>query len=53
MKLTKSWLEDYIEIPFNIEELCHHLTMAGLEVDDVLSRWDIWRFEYLIIGIFL
>ena len=38
MKLTKSWLEDYIEIPFNIEELCHHLTMAGLEVDDVLQK---------------
>jgi phenylalanyl-tRNA synthetase beta chain len=44
MKLTKSWLEDYIEIPFNIEELCHHLTMAGLEVDDVLQKND----DYII-----
>ncbi|MDB2461290.1 phenylalanine--tRNA ligase subunit beta, partial [Gammaproteobacteria bacterium] len=37
MKLTRSWLENYIDIPFSTDELCHHLTMAGLEVDEVLS----------------
>ena len=37
MKLTRSWLEDYIEIPYSTEEMCHHLTMAGLEVDDVFE----------------
>ena len=37
MKLTRSWLENYIDIPFNTDELCHHLTMAGLEVDEILS----------------
>ena len=36
MKLTRSWLENYIDIPFSTDELCHHLTMAGLEVDEVL-----------------
>ena len=37
MKLTRSWLEDYIEIPYSTDEMCHHLTMAGLEVDDVFE----------------
>ena len=37
MKLTRSWLENYIDIPFSTDELCHHLTMAGLEVDEILS----------------
>ena len=37
MKLTKSWLENYITIPDNINELCDNLTMAGLEVDDISS----------------
>ena len=36
MKLTRSWLENYIDIPFSTDELCHQLTMAGLEVDEVL-----------------
>ncbi len=33
MKLTRSWLEHYIDVPFNTNKLCDHLTMAGLEVD--------------------
>tara|TARA_B100000767_G_scaffold260384_1_gene271001 strand:+ start:1400 stop:3361 length:1962 start_codon:yes stop_codon:yes gene_type:complete len=37
MKFTRSWLENYINVPFNTDELCHHLTMAGLEVDDISS----------------
>ena len=35
MKVTRSWLENYIEITNSTDELCHDLTMAGLEVDDV------------------
>ena len=35
MKLTRSWLEHYIDVPFNTNKLCNHLTMAGLEVDSV------------------
>ena len=37
MKLTRSWLENYIEIPYSTEEMCHHLTMAGLEVDEIIE----------------
>ena len=35
MKVTRSWLENYIEITNTTDELCHDLTMAGLEVDDI------------------
>ena len=35
MKLTRNWLEDYVDIPINTEDLCHQLTMAGLEVDNI------------------
>ena len=34
MKVTRSWLENYIEITNTTDELCHDLTMAGLEVDN-------------------
>ena len=37
MKLTRSWLEHYIDIPFDTNELCDHLTMAGLEVDSITN----------------
>jgi len=32
MKITYSWLKDYIDIKLKPEELAHRLTMAGLEV---------------------
>ena len=35
MKITRSWLEDYLDISAKTEEICHELTMAGLEVDEV------------------
>lgn len=35
MKITRSWLEDYLDISVKTEELCHELTMAGLEVDEI------------------
>ena len=37
MKLTKSWLEDHLDIKENITNLCNDLTMAGLEVDEVTT----------------
>ena len=37
MKLTKSWLEEYLDIKENISGLCNDLTMAGLEVDEIVS----------------
>ena len=35
MKITKSWLDDHLETSGSIEEICHELTMAGLEVDEI------------------
>ena len=37
MKITRSWLEDYLDISVKTEELCHELTMAGLEVDEIIK----------------
>ncbi len=36
MKLTKSWLEEHLDIKENISNLCNDLTMAGLEVDEIV-----------------
>lgn len=35
MKLTRSWLADYVSIPWDTEELVERLTMAGLEEETV------------------
>ena len=37
MKLSESWLREWIEIPVNTEELASQLTMSGLEVDSIDS----------------
>ena len=39
MKITKSWLDDYLDASGSTAEICHELTMAGLEVDEI-SRID-------------
>ncbi len=44
MKLTRSWLETYVDIPTSVEKLSHQLTMAGLEVDNISNIED----DYLI-----
>lgn len=36
MRVPLSWLRDYVEITIPIEELTHKLTMAGLEVEQVI-----------------
>jgi len=36
MKVPLSWLKDFVEITLPIEELAHELTMAGLEVEEVI-----------------
>lgn len=36
MKFTLNWLRDYIDFDLSPEELSHNLTMAGLEVEDVI-----------------
>lgn len=35
MKVPLSWLKDFVDIPISAEELAHHLTMAGLEVEEI------------------
>ena len=37
MKFTRSWLEEYIDISVSTDDLCHQLTMAGLEVDEIIK----------------
>lgn len=36
MKIPLSWIKDFVDIDIPIPELCHLLTMAGMEVEDVL-----------------
>lgn len=38
MKFTLNWLKDYIDFDLSPEELSHSLTMAGLEVEDVIYQ---------------
>lgn len=38
MKFTLNWLKDYIDFDLSPEELSHNLTMAGLEVEDVIYQ---------------
>ena len=35
MKLPLSWLRDFVEINLPVEELAKHLTMAGLEIEEI------------------
>ena len=35
MKVTLSWLKEYVDISLSIQELAHTLTMSGLEVESV------------------
>jgi len=35
MKIPLSWIKDFVNITLPIPELCHQLTMAGLEVESV------------------
>ncbi len=36
MRVPISWLKDFVEIDLPIEDLAHRLTMAGLEVEEIL-----------------
>jgi len=35
MKISEQWLREWVELPADVEQLADHLTMLGLEVDDV------------------
>lgn len=35
MKLSKLWLQEWVNFSLTEQELAHQLTMAGLEIDSV------------------
>lgn len=37
MKFSESWLREWVNPAITTDELTHQITMAGLEVDDVLA----------------
>jgi len=39
MKVSLSWLSDYVSIEMDVDHLVEALTMAGLEVEDVSDRY--------------
>jgi phenylalanyl-tRNA synthetase beta chain len=39
MKVSLSWLQEYIPVDMDLVDLTEHLTMAGLEVDSVEDRY--------------
>ena len=40
MKVSISWLKNYVPIEMDIADLAEALTMAGLEVDSVQDRYE-------------
>ena len=42
MRVPLSWLKDYVDVEAPVDELAHRLTMAGIEVGEVISvgAWD-------------
>jgi phenylalanyl-tRNA synthetase beta chain len=36
MKVPVSWIKDFVDITLPLEDLSHRLTMAGLEVEEIL-----------------
>lgn len=43
MRVSLRWLEEYVEVKLPAEELAHKLTMAGIEVAQVIQIGDFWR----------
>ncbi len=41
MKISLNWLKNYIELKKSPEELAHSLTMAGLEVEEIMTVGEI------------
>ena len=40
MKVSLSWLKEYVDVDINVNDLADALTMAGLEVEAVSDRYD-------------
>ena len=37
MRVPLSWLKDYVDVALPVEELAHRLTMAGVEVGEIIK----------------
>jgi len=37
VKVPLSWLRDYVDVKIPVKDLAHRLTMAGVEVDEVVE----------------
>ncbi|MCF8067172.1 MAG: phenylalanine--tRNA ligase subunit beta [Desulfobacterales bacterium] len=48
MKVSLSWLNDYVDVTLDTPELAHELTMAGLEVEGVTDIYD--HLENICVG---
>lgn len=51
MKLSLSWIKDYVAIPENIDlkKLAHDLTMSTVEVEDM--EYLACRFDHMVVGV--
>ena len=47
MKVPLSWLREYVDLDLAVEELAHRLTMAGVEVGDILR---VGGWEHCFVG---
>lgn len=43
MKVPLKWLAEYVDININTQELAHRLTMAGNEVDEIITTAGNWE----------
>ncbi len=48
MKVTYNWLKEYTDFEFCAEELVHHLTMLGLEVEEAQAQT--YPFSGVVVG---
>jgi phenylalanyl-tRNA synthetase beta chain len=48
MKVSLSWLKDYVDIGMDVKDLVHLLTMAGLEVEHAISTGE--GFEKIVVA---
>jgi phenylalanyl-tRNA synthetase beta chain len=47
MRVSLRWLEDYVPVTKPVEELAHLLTMAGIEVAQIIQIGDFWKNTYV------
>ena len=48
MKVSYNWLKDYVDFDLNPSDLAEKLTMAGFEVEEIISTLP--KFDNIIVG---